>query len=58
MTRLLDSRIVIILLVVLFIKMYLTRSNKHVNFIGYLESSNFYDIIKDFYDLNNNDLPQ
>lgn len=48
----------IILLVPSFIKIFLTIWKSHVMFSFIKESNKFEDVLKDFYEINNADLPQ
>ncbi len=58
MKMLQNLKTLIILLVLSFIKIFLTIWNAHVTISLIKESNKFEDVLKDFYEINNADLPQ
>ena len=53
-----NLKTLIILLVLSFIKIFLTIWNAHVMSSFNKESNKFEDVLKDFYEIKNADLPQ
>jgi hypothetical protein len=58
MKMLQNLKTLFILLVLSFIKIFLSIWNAHVMSSFIKESNKFEDVLKDFYEINNADLPQ